>query len=125
METESMSYDRIWIERRDHPGGWLERSQAEKLGVNKEFDMTFNRLHQQGNFIVLGADKNFLFVELFMFETGADAQDFYDSGFMKWESFLEGEEEGCGFQEVSIYRDGHLVVSKSWAPTKPIEVNHE
>lgn len=117
-----MSYDRIWIRTDQHPGGWLERSQAEKLGLSHEFATTFNRLYTQGHFVVLEAGKNYACDELFLIETGADAQDFYDRGFMNWESFIGDDDEGCGFQEVALYRGGHLVATKSCAPSKRTEV---
>ena len=50
---------------------------------------------------------------------------FYDSGFMKWESFIGDDGEGCGFLLVSLYRDGHIVATKSCAPARRIEVNRE
>ena len=64
-----------------------------------------SRLHAQGHFVVLVAGKNFLSDELFLFEAATDAQEFYDRGFMKWESFIGDDDEGCGFLLVSLYRD--------------------
>jgi len=32
-----MSYDRTWIERKEHPEGWLERWEAEKKNLSDEF----------------------------------------------------------------------------------------
>ena len=119
-----MSYDRIWIESTEHPRGLLERREAAKRNQSDYFYTNFNRLNSQGHFVVLSAGKNFLFDEKFMFESGADAQNFFDTGFMKFESFIGDGDEGCGFQEVSLYRNGHLTATKSCAPTKRIEVNN-
>jgi hypothetical protein len=91
-----MSFDRVWIRSNQHPGGWLESSQAEKLNISSDFGMACERLFTQGHYVVLEAGKNFTFDQLFLFETGIDAQDFFDRGFMKWESFIGEDEEGCG-----------------------------
>jgi hypothetical protein len=119
-----MSYDKIWIKRSEHPEEWLERSSAAKKNLNDEFNSNFDRLYTQGHFVVLVAGKNFLFDELFLFESSASAQNFYDSGFINWESFMGGDNEGCGFQEISLYSGGHLVATKSCEPTMLIEVKH-
>ena len=58
-----------------------------------------------------------MFDELFLFEDAPSATAFYESGFLEWESFLGGEDEGCGFQEVSLYRSGTRIASKSCAPS--------
>ena len=113
-----MSYDRIYIRTSQHPSGLLERRQAARMNLSEHFELTYNRLHALGNFVVLSAGKNFLFDELFLFEGASDAAAFYDSGFMKWESFPEQDDEGCGFQEVSLYRGGRRVATKSCEPTK-------
>jgi hypothetical protein len=120
-----MSYDRIWIERKEYPGGWLERGEAEKKNLNEEFYTNYSRLHAQGHAVVLLAGKNHLFDELFLFESLSGAYQFYEHDFQKWESFLGDDDEGCGFQEVSLYQDGHLVATKSSAPTKRLETQHQ
>jgi hypothetical protein len=119
-----MSYDRIRIRTCQYPTGWLERRQAATMDLNEQFELTFIRLYAQGHFVVLVAGKNYCFDELFLFETAAEATDCYDSGFVMWESYI-GDDEGCGFQEVSLYRGGHMVATKSCAPTKRNEVQHE
>jgi hypothetical protein len=118
-----MGYDRLWIEFTEHPRGLLERREAAKKNLSDEFDTTFGRLYAQGHFVVLIAGKNHLFDELFLFEDAAGAHQFYERGFRKWESFIGDNDEGCGFQEVSLYREGHLVNTKSCAPTKWAEAN--
>jgi hypothetical protein len=120
-----MSYDRIRIRTNQCPGGWLERNQAAKMSLSEQFELTFARLCTQGNFVVLVAGQNLASDELFLFEEVSDAQEFYDSGFMKWESFTGHDEEGCGFQEVSLHRDGRLVATKSCPPSMHLEVQHE
>ena len=120
-----MGYDRTWIESTEHPRGLLERREAAKKNLSDDFHANFSRLYAQGHFVVLVAGKNHLFDELFLFEDVSGACQFYERGFQKWESFIGDDDEGCGFQEVSLYRDGHLADTKSWAPTKRIEVNHE
>lgn len=49
----------------------------------------------------------------------------YERGYRKWEKFAIDEEEAIGFREVSLYRDGRLVPTKSPAPKKGSEVKHE
>jgi hypothetical protein len=120
-----MSYDRIWIESTEHPRGLLERWEAEKKNLSDDFDANFNRLYAQGDFVVLSAGKNCMFDEMFLFEAGTDAQEFYERGYRKWERFPIDEEEGFGFQEVTLYQDGHLVATKSCEPSTRIEVGHE
>ena len=120
-----MSYDRIRIERKEYPGGWLERWEAEKKNLSDDFYANFNRLHTQGHFVVLSAGKNCLFDEMFLFEAGVDAQEFYQRGYRKWEKFPIDEEEGFGFQEVTLYQDGRLVATKSCPPSMRLEVEHE
>ena len=120
-----MSYDRIWIQCVEHREHFHERSEAEKEGLLEEFTTQFDRLYAQGYFVVLVAGKNHCFDEIFLLEDAFDAGAFYESGFKDWESFIGDDDEGCDFQEVSLYRGGHLVATKSWAPTKRIEVQHE
>ena len=122
-----MRYDRIWIwiESTEHPRGLLERAEAEKKNMRDDFDNNFKRLNAQGHFVVLVAEKNHCFDELFLFENASGAHQFYERGFAARELFPEDKEEGCDFLELSLYRDGHLVATKSSAPTKRIEVNHE
>ena len=124
-ETGSMSYDRIWIASTEHPGGWLERRQAERLNLGDEFETSRKRLYAQGDFVVLIAGTNFLFDELFLFEQARDARDFYDNGFMKFESFIGDDDLGCGFEEISLYQAGKRVATKSCPPTKRIEAKNE
>src|ERR1019366_8342364 len=119
-----MSYDRIWIQRSEHPGGWLERTVAERNSLGDEFNCLFDRLYAQGHSVVLVAGDNYCFDELFLFEIATAAQEFYDRGFHDWESFIKDDDEGCGFEEVSLYRGGHMVVTKSWAFPKGTEVQH-
>lgn len=118
-----MGYDRIRIKSNEH-GGWLERGQADSLNLSEEFAIAFNRLYTQGHFVVLEAGTNYVFDELFLFESGADAQKFYEADFKEWESFIGNNDEGCGFQGVSLYSDGLMLATKSHAPSKRIEVAH-
>jgi hypothetical protein len=118
-----MSYDRIWIESTEHPGGLLERYEAEKKNLSDYFYANYKRLRAKGDFVVLSAGKNCLLDEMFVFESGTDAQEFYERGYRKWERFAIDAEEGFGFQEVSLYRDGYLVATKSCPPSEPNELN--
>ena len=43
-EPETLSFDRVWIRTYEHPGGWLERSQAETLNLSREAGMVCTRL---------------------------------------------------------------------------------
>ncbi|MGB8028375.1 MAG: hypothetical protein WCF30_01815 [Terracidiphilus sp.] len=119
-----MSYDRIWIESTEHRRGLLERHEAAKKNRGDEFYANFDRLYAQGDFVVLSAGKNCIFEEIVLFEDGISAQEFYERGFQKWERFPDDdEEEGFGFQEVSLYQAGCMVASKSCAPSAPTELN--
>jgi hypothetical protein len=120
-----MSYDRIWIQCVEHREHFHERSEAEEEGLLEEFTTQFDRQYAQGYFVVLSAGKNCSLEELFLFEDASDAGAFYESGFKDRELFIGDEAEGCDFQEVSLYRGGHLAATKSCAPTKRIEVQHE
>jgi hypothetical protein len=75
------------------------------------------RLYKQGNFVVLSAGKNFAFDELFVFEDAPNARAFYETGYSAFESFIGDDDEGYGFQEVALYRDGRRIARKSCAPT--------
>jgi hypothetical protein len=120
-----MSFDRVRIRTDQHPGGWLERSQAEKLNLSNEFGMTCTRLFTQGHYVVLSAGKNFAFDEIFLFEDTSDAGAFYASGFKDWESFPEDDDEGRGFEKVALFWAGGEMVMKECAPTMRTEVQHE
>ena len=113
-----MGYDRIYIESTEHPRGLLERREATTRNMSDHFYKKFNRLRGQGHFVTLTAGKNHLFDELFLFESPSNAREFFEYGYQKWESSIGDEDQGCGFQGVSLYRDGHLVATKSSAPTK-------
>ena len=121
-----MSYDRIWVQSSEQLGGWLERRTAEAKNLGHEFDRHFNRLYAQGHYVVLVAGKNYCFDELFLFEIDTDAQEFYGRGSDDWESYIGDDDEGCGFQEVSLYQGGRRVATKSCEPTKRVRgVQHE
>jgi hypothetical protein len=117
--------DRMWIQHAGHPGRWIERSQAEKNNWADEFETTCKRLYARGHFVVLVPSDCCCLQEVFLFEAGSDAETFYDSGFQAFESFVDDADQGNGFHEVSCYEFGHVVASKSVAPTKRIEVKNE
>jgi hypothetical protein len=120
-----MSYDRIRIQSSKYPNGWLERDQAAKMDLREHFKQEFDRLHSQGNRVVLVAGENLCFDELILFENVIDAQEFYDVSFRKRESFLGENYEGCGFQEVSLYPCGEWISTKESAPSRWSGVNYE
>jgi hypothetical protein len=122
---ETMSYDKIRIQHAGQKGEWIERQQAAKMNMSEQFVLTCNRLYTQGNYVELTAGKNYCCDELFLFEAGADAQDFYDSKFLAWESFPKADDEGCGYQEVSLYICGRHIATKSCPPSMRLEVRHE
>jgi hypothetical protein len=72
-----MSYDRIWIESKEHPQGLLERTEAEKKNLSDDSENNFNRLYAQGHRVVLVAGSNDCFDELFLFENTSGAHQFY------------------------------------------------
>jgi hypothetical protein len=113
-----MSYDRIWAECSEHPGKWHERRDFEEYNLGNGFKGLFDRLYAQGHYVVLVAGGNYCFDELFLYADASDAAAFYEAGFMEWESFIADGDEGCGFQEVSLYQDGRRVATKSCEPTK-------
>jgi len=113
-----MSYDRVRIRVNQDPGsGWLERSEFERLNVGEGFDAICNGLYTEGAHVLLVAGKNYCFDELFLFKDVAQAREFYNHGFQAWESFPEGDNEGYGFQEVSLYECGRRIATKSCEPT--------
>lgn len=120
-----MSHGRTWIVFTERTKRFLERREAEQSNLSDVFYANFNRLNAQGDVVVLSAGKSCMFDEKVLFETGADAQNFFDSGFMRFEPFIIGGGEGTGFQEVSLYRGGKLVATKSSAPTKRSEAKNE
>jgi hypothetical protein len=118
-----MRFDRVWVQCSGNREQLHERRAAEKEGLSEEFDAHYERLYRQGNFVVLSAGKNFAFDELFLFQTSADAEDFYNTGFMKFESFIGDDDEGFGFDQISLSQGGRLVHTKSTAPTARIALN--
>jgi hypothetical protein len=120
-----MSYDRIWIQRSRQPGEWLERNQAQGQNKSGDFEDHLQPFAYRGTLRCSCGGKNNCFDELFLFETSTDAETFYKSGFKEWESFIEDDDEGCGFQEVALYQSGQRIESKSREPSTRIEVRHE
>jgi len=118
-----MGYDRIWIQSTEHPQGLLDGREAAKRNLSDDFNGICNRLFAQGHFVELVAGKNHLFEEIFLFEDAASGQLFYERDFRKWESFIEDGAEGCGFQRVSLYRNGHLVATKACEPSASTELD--
>ena len=115
-----MRYDGIWIRR----GQRLVRSH-ERSQTDDEFAADFEGLYRQGNLVLLIPGKNYCFDELFLFETAADALDFYNGDLRDFECFIGDEHEACGFGEVSLYVDGRRVNTKSVAPSPGLEVSNE
>lgn len=119
-----MSFNRVWIRVDELPGGWLERHQADELGLREEFEVTCYDLETRGHHVVLRAGQGHSFDEVFFFKSNTDAQEFFDHGFLKWESFIANDDEGCGFLEVSLHSGAHLIATKSSAPTIRIGVRN-
>jgi hypothetical protein len=115
-----MRYGGIWIKR----GHLLVRSH-ERNQADDDFAADFERLYKQGHLVSLIPGKSHGLDELLMFETAEDALNFYNSDLRDFECFIGDDHEPCGFEEVSLYVDGRRVATKSCAPTKWIEVNHE
>ncbi len=120
-----MGYDRIWIKTVDLADAWLERRQADEKDLSKEFDRHHKRLREQGDFIVLVAGKNLAFDELFLSDNSSVLLYLYEHEFSRWQSFLDDAEEGCGFQEVSLYQAGRLKATKAVAPSTRKGLLHE
>jgi hypothetical protein len=118
-----MGYDRIWIFQ--GTDAWLERRAACKRKMELDFDLEAERLYNQGHSVVLRAGRNLLFDEIFLFERAADANEFYNFGYQGWESYLDGEDEGCGFQEIARFRKGKLIRTKAAAPSAGTEAKNE
>lgn len=115
-----MRFGGIWIQR----GQRLIRSQ-ERSQADDEFAADYERLYRRGHFVLLVPEKNYSLDELFLFETAADAQHFYDGDLGDFECFIGDEHEACGFAEVALFNDGRRVATKSCAPSTRFKVSHE
>ena len=120
-----MSYIRTWIQCCEHQKQFHERSEAERENLGNEFHANFDRLHAKGDFVVLSTGKNCTFDEIFLFEAGTDAREFYERCFRDCERFPVDEVERFVFEEVSLYQGGERIATKSCEPSMPIEANHE
>jgi hypothetical protein len=125
MRETLMNFNRVWIRVHELPGGWLERHQADALDLREQFEITCYGLETHGHHVVLRAGQGHSFDEIFFFKSSTDAQEFFDHGFLKWESFIANDPEGCGFLEVSLHSGAHLIATKSSAPTIRIGVRNE
>lgn len=112
-----MSYDRSWIKSEHLSENWIECQDANKKNLTEDFNAHFRRLREQGDFVVLSAGGNFVFDEVFLSDSHSALQELFDGGFRAWESNIDDAEEGCGFQEVSLYQKGRLVATKYSAPS--------
>ena len=111
-----MSFNRVWIRVHELPGGWLERHQADALDLREQFEITCYGLETHGHHVVLRAGQGHSFDEIFFFKSSTDAQEFFDHGFLKWESFIANY-ASFGFGQISLYQAGKRVASKSCSPT--------
>ena len=109
-----MSYDRIYVCRELDQSTWMEQRQMEKQGRSEEFEAESDYLYQKGDFVELVAGGNFMFGELYLFVKPEDANRFYEVDFAGRESIVD--DKPCGFQEVSLYRSGKLIATKSQQP---------
>jgi len=117
-----MSYDKTWIQSRKHPREMQERGEARKKNLLRQFEDEVNHLNALGHVVTLSAGKNFIFDELFLFRTQLDAQEFFDLDYLEWERFpCDDEGEGFGFDNVSLFKGGCQVASKSCAPSKWVD----
>jgi hypothetical protein len=115
-ETITMSYDRVYLCPTGDPNTWSERRQMAKQGRSEGFDAEADHLREKGDFVVLVAGANLMFGELYLFEQPEDANRFYEVDFASRESIVDGK--SMGFQEISLYRSGKCVATKSQpAPT--------
>ena len=113
-----MSFDKTWIQFGEEPRVLLQRREAKKKNLLDCFEDEVDRLRAQGHFVTISAGKNFAFDEIFLFETQLDAQDFFDLDYLEWERFpCDDEGEGFGFDNVSLFKGGCQVGSKSCAPS--------
>jgi hypothetical protein len=106
-----MSYDRVYLCPTGDPNTWSERRQVAEQGRSVEFDAEADLLHKKGDFVVLVAGANLMFGELYLFKQPEDANQFYEVDFAGRESIVDGK--AMGFQEISLYRSGKLVATKS------------
>jgi len=116
-----MSYDRTYICTSKRRNGILERRQAATLNLSEHFEIIYNRLQAEGNYVVLVAGGNSCIEEQFLFVNASLSQEFYDRGFLKWETFIGDNDEGSGFAEVSLYQGGQRTDTKSYPPSKRIK----
>jgi|CZKZ01.1.fsa_nt_gi hypothetical protein len=121
-----MHYDRTWIQFGEQRRVMIERREAKKKNLLDFFEDEVDRLCTQGHFVTISAGKNFAFDEIFLLETQLDAQEFFDLDYREWERFSDDDEvEGYGFQEISLFKGGRQVGSKSCAPSKWVEAADE
>jgi hypothetical protein len=106
-----MSYDRAYMCRSLDPTSWVERRQVKDENSTKAFDTQVERAFTEGNVVVLRAGGCHLCDEVYVFEEQADAERFYETDFAGRECIID--DKPCGFQEISLYRDGQLVSTKS------------
>jgi hypothetical protein len=106
-----MSYDRAYMCRSLDPTSWVERRQVKDEKSTKAFDTQVERAFTEGNVVVLRAGANHMFDEAYAFEQTTDAEQFYQTEFAGRECIID--DKPCGFQEVSLYRSGKLVATKS------------
>ena len=96
----------------------IERREAKKKNLLDFFEDEVDRLYAQGHFVTISAGKNFAFDEIFLLETQLDDQEFFDLDYREWERFSDDDKrEGFGFDNVSLFKGGCQVGSKSCAPS--------
>jgi hypothetical protein len=120
-----MRFEGIWVQRGKRLLRWHESIHGENRSLADEFAAYYERLYGQGHFVLTVPGKNYGKDELFLFETAADALEFYDSDLSDFECFIGDEHEPCGFEEISCYNDGRRVATKLCAPSKLVCVSHK
>jgi hypothetical protein len=90
----------------------------EKQGKWDEFKRELDRLYAKGDFVVL---VDCAVDEIYLFEVPADAERFYAEDYKAMECITVGDEEGMGFQEVSLYSGRRRVATKDSPPSKNVQ----
>ena len=120
-----MRFCGIWMQCGRRLIRWHESIHGENKSLGDEFAADYERLYSLGHFVLIVPGKNYGKDELFLFETSAEALDFYDGDLSDFECFLGDERVPCGFEEISLYNDGSRVATRACAISTRVEVSHE
>ena len=106
-----MSYDHVYME------GIPPAKDRERLSrSDNNHNAIADALYKEGNYVPLSAGENVICDERFLCCSYSSAVAFFNSGYEAWESYIGDSEVGCGFQEVTLYRERKAVETKTMLP---------